>query len=495
MYSSGIPNSEAAKTAGSPASSRRSVKLQVAFATLSALALAWLLAASPAKAAPGDPGSCLSPVSDEFNGSTLDAKWGIVRDVPGLRSVSDGNLNMMWNGNVDMNATNASASNILLQDAPNVPWTLTAKIDTSEAKQQSNQVGLILWQNEGSGANNFAKVVYNARTNSGELHWAERYQTVNSSSSSLGNNNTGLTAGQPDLVYIRLVSDGAVNPTITPSYSIDGGLTYMQILEPFTISRATYPTIRAGILLARGENNTTGTARFDWFRLCVPSLDTVGPTVDHEITPGSPDGPDGEYYLGPVSVELNADDGAEGTGVQSIEYRVNGAGIWTTYSGEAAVFSELGKYDVEYRATDAGGNVSSVGSVGFTIDEPPVIPPDPALLSATTLKLAPKKVKPGAQARVVISLTNLGESPASNVKVCAAGAKKKAKIVGTKCIDIGQLDVAGVYGNTRAFWALVPKKFKGKKVKVTITVTADDAATVTKTLTLNVKQPKKKKKK
>jgi len=444
----------------------------------------------PAQAAPGDPDSCLSPVSDEFNGNSLDPKWEIVRDVPSLRSVGGGTLNMMWNGNVDMNGSTATATNILLQNMPTSAFTLTTKIDTSEAKQQSNQVGVIFWQSEGSGNNNFAKITYNARTNSGDYHWAERYQTVNSSSSNLGNNNLGLTAGQPDEVYIRVISDGhPQTPSFQPAYSTDGGQTWINILEPFFIDRS-LGTIKAGLLLARGENNPDGTARFDWFRVCVPSLDTVAPAVSHTINPTEPDGPTGEYYLGPVGISLGASDGVEGSGVDKIEWRNGSEGTWNTYTN-ALSFTELGDYEIQYRATDLAGNVSPVAVASFRIDTPPL---DPAAFTLS-LKAKPKKVKPGAQTKIGLTLGNSGEATGTNVKVCAAGQKKKSKIVGKKCITVGDLEANGTYQNNTAFWALIPKSNKKKKAKVTVTVTADDAPTVKKTLTLTVKQKKKKKKK
>ena len=54
-----------------------------------------------------------------------------------------------------------------------------------------------------------------------------------------------------------------------------------------------------------------------------------------------------------------------GSGVQTIEYRVNG-GAYTAYTAPVA-FNTPGTYDVDYRATDKVNNTSAVKTISFRI--------------------------------------------------------------------------------------------------------------------------------
>nr|WP_274388033.1 ThuA domain-containing protein [Salsipaludibacter albus] len=78
----------------------------------------------------------------------------------------------------------------------------------------------------------------------------------------------------------------------------------------------------------------------------------------------------------PVEIVVDATDDV---GVETVEYRLATSGEWgdwTMYDGTVTV-TEPGEYTVEYRATDAAGNVSAVGDASFVIaevdDEPPTV--------------------------------------------------------------------------------------------------------------------------
>ena len=89
------------------------------------------------------------------------------------------------------------------------------------------------------------------------------------------------------------------------------------------------------------------------------------------------DGPDGhgaprpatqdqrDYFVGSATLTLTATDDATGSGVQTIEYRVNG-GAYTAYTAPVA-FNTPGTYDVDYRATDKVNNTSAVKTISFRI--------------------------------------------------------------------------------------------------------------------------------
>ncbi|RKQ92121.1 PA14 domain-containing protein [Solirubrobacter pauli] len=85
-------------------------------------------------------------------------------------------------------------------------------------------------------------------------------------------------------------------------------------------------------------------------------IDNVAPTVTGTLDPAAPDA-DGSYKR-PVTLTLAGQDDKPGT--VTLEYRVNG-GAWTAYTSPVTV-SAQGEHVIEYRATDAAGNVSAIGS-------------------------------------------------------------------------------------------------------------------------------------
>ncbi|HWK26536.1 MAG TPA: alkaline phosphatase [Solirubrobacter sp.] len=319
----------------------------------------------------GPPESCLSPISDEFEGSTLDPKWQILRSAPERLAVTGGKLQIRFDGtSADMNGSTRTATNLLMQPAPTGgPWTATTEIDMSDAKQQSNQAGFLLWQSEGppNDANRFAKVTVNARTTdtsapSRPSWWAERQLTVAGSTSGQGNGNSGYVAGLvPDTVYLRLASSGGTVQSIRTLYSLDGE-TWTEFLTPFTVDTSTLP-LQIGLGLYRGENNPTGSARFGYFRVCDFALDALAPRTT--LAAPDADGSDGWHVTTPVPVSLSASDG-EGAGVARTEYRING-GAWTTFSAPFPVAEERVNA-VDYRSVDLAGNTEPARTAEVKID-------------------------------------------------------------------------------------------------------------------------------
>jgi PKD repeat protein len=204
----------------------------------------------------GDPEQdpCTSDVSDEFTGNALHPKWDILRPMPSGLRVADGALQLQTYPG-DLHGTNASARNVLLQDAPNGAWTAATRIDVSDLTQQGDQVGMVLWRSEGP--NNFAKVVFNKRD--GSNFWFERSNTQNGSTSG---GNSGMLQNPPQHVYIRVHSDGGANPELTPEYSLDGE-SWAAISDAFQV--AGEGQLRIGLTYFQGA--ATRVAEFDWFRL------------------------------------------------------------------------------------------------------------------------------------------------------------------------------------------------------------------------------------
>ena len=296
--------------------------------------------------------------SDEFGGNALDPKWEVLRPVPTTLDVSGGNLRLRALGG-DMSGTNATARNVLLQPAPSGAWTIATKIDVSQLTATGDQVGLIMWRGEGTGANNFAKLVFNRR--SGTEWWVERSSTVNSSTSGQGNGNTGPLTPVPGTVYLRAVADDQANPSIQAQYSLDGE-SWTAVQAPFQVG-GTGP-LKVG--LTYFQSSAMRVAAFDWFSLdagetCGP--DTTAPSTTAQLNPTQP-GPGGTYS-GPVGVTLSASDNPGGSGIDSTEYRVDD-GQFQPYTGQFTVTGD-GDHTVEFRSTDNAGNVEATKSVSFSI--------------------------------------------------------------------------------------------------------------------------------
>jgi hypothetical protein len=84
--------------------------------------------------------------------------------------------------------------------------------------------------------------------------------------------------------------------------------------------------------------------------------------VSATLNPAAPNGAGG-WYTGPVTVTVTGAD--DRPGAVSLEYRLDG-GAWTAYSTPVSIAD--GSHTVEYRATDAAGNVSAVGSSAVKVD-------------------------------------------------------------------------------------------------------------------------------
>ena len=382
---------------------------------------------------PGTPASCLAPSSDEFDGTTVDPNWTVRRPAPARYSVGDGQLSIRFDGtNSDLSGTTASATNLFLQPAPTGgPWTVTTKLDLTDAKAQSNQAGFVLWQSEGSGANRFAKITVNARTTDASAPsrpswWLERQLTVASSTSGLGNGNAGYIAGAvPDTVFLRLVSSGGTVQTFRTLYSLDG-VAWTEFMTPFTIDTSALP-LQVGLGTFRGENNPNGFARFDWFRVCDFALDDTAPRSTAAVAPES--GASGWHTSAPVTVTLGADDGA-GTGVARTEYRL-GDGPWTAYSTPLTLEQSA---TVEYRSTDVRGNVEPTQAVDVRIDT--LAPVSTAELDGTgpvTLRLTATDAGSGV-ARLEFSTDGTWRTYAAPLVVSAPG---------THTVRYRAVDVAG----------------------------------------------------
>jgi hypothetical protein len=88
--------------------------------------------------------------------------------------------------------------------------------------------------------------------------------------------------------------------------------------------------------------------------------DGDAPTSAHTVDPASP-GPNG-WYAEAVTVSFTADDGTDpwSSGIDRIEYRIDGGTVMT---GQSVTLSDSGEFDVEYRAVDNVGNAEDWNAV------------------------------------------------------------------------------------------------------------------------------------
>jgi plastocyanin len=104
-----------------------------------------------------------------------------------------------------------------------------------------------------------------------------------------------------------------------------------------------------------GNTSAEGMAHFT-----IVQQDTTAPTVSGQVA-GQQD-PNGAY-IGSAMVTVFAQDA--GSGVASVEYKLD-SGAWTAYT-QAVQVSAPGAHTVLFRATDQAGNVSTEGTLSFTV--------------------------------------------------------------------------------------------------------------------------------
>ncbi|RIJ78780.1 hypothetical protein D1871_02295 [Nakamurella silvestris] len=96
------------------------------------------------------------------------------------------------------------------------------------------------------------------------------------------------------------------------------------------------------------------------------AADTTAPVTTATLAPVTPNGENG-WYNTAVSLSLAATDPGTGAGgVAGTEYRIDG-GSWTAYTAAVPVTAQ-GSHTVDYRSTDAAGNVEVFSSVSFKVD-------------------------------------------------------------------------------------------------------------------------------
>jgi hypothetical protein len=79
------------------------------------------------------------------------------------------------------------------------------------------------------------------------------------------------------------------------------------------------------------------------------------------------DGPIMEWYPGPFTVRMSAEDGT--SGVRSIQYDLDGAG-WSTWYGDTVIGLD-GSHRLSYQSTDEAGNTEDPHTIMIRVDRTP----------------------------------------------------------------------------------------------------------------------------
>ncbi|PYF97279.1 Copper binding protein, plastocyanin/azurin family [Georgenia satyanarayanai] len=254
---------------------------------------------------------------------------------------------------------------------------------------------------------------------------------------------TGNTTGMPHTLTFD---------TSTPGYNHDVDLNI--VANPFDANGGYY---EAEVTL------TPGTYRYFctipghgqmWGELVVtgdggePDPDTTAPTVTADVT-GEQD-EDGAY-VGSATVALTAADEDGGSGVDTVEYSLDG-GEYAAYSAPLEV-TEPGAHTVDFRATDVAGNTGE-GSVSFTVVEPDVEPEPDTTAPEVSAAVTGEQDEDGAyvdSATVTITATDEdGGSGLDTVEYSLDGAEYTAYTEaltvsepGAHTVDFRATDVAG----------------------------------------------------
>jgi PKD repeat protein len=141
-------------------------------------------------------------------------------------------------------------------------------------------------------------------------------------------------------------------------YRVNGETDWHAYTSPVAFTDAKAYSIEYRATDRKDNVGAVKTATFEVLRI----NDTTPPTATATVSGGKDQR---DYYVGSATLAITAQDDATGSGVQTIEYRVNG-GAYTAYTASVA-FNAAGTYDIDYRATDKVANTSDPKRISFRL--------------------------------------------------------------------------------------------------------------------------------
>jgi hypothetical protein len=271
-------------------------------------------------------------------------------------------------------------------------------------------------------------------------------------------------------------------------YTVDGGAqqTYS---GPFQVSGDGSHTVTYWSVDAAGNVETPANVGY-------VNIDSTPPTVS--------DNSDGAWHNTPVTVTVTADDDPDGSGVASVQYRLQGSSTWLDTTNDQFVVpapsdgSNDGVHTYEYQATDNAGNTSATGTCTVKIDtQGPVVTNDADTYwhnTAVTVNLQATDAGAGvstisyrlqgastwttvnaAQAAVNVALPTDGQPHSYTYEYTATDAIGNATPVATFTVNIDpSMPNTIIHGLPTAAWVNHP-------VSLTFTATAGTGAPIVRT--------------
>ncbi len=157
-----------------------------------------------------------------------------------------------------------------------------------------------------------------------------------------------------DTARVTVTATDADSGVKTVEYQLDGGA-WTPYQAPVDVNTPGMHMLHYRATDHAGNVSPEGMAHFT-----VVEQDSVPPVVTAAVS-GTQDA--NGNYVDKATVTVTATDA--GSGVASVEYQLDG-GAWTGYTVPIEVATN-GAHAVTYRATDAAGNVSAVGTATFTV--------------------------------------------------------------------------------------------------------------------------------
>ncbi|WP_459712919.1 ThuA domain-containing protein [Actinophytocola sp. KF-1] len=282
--------------------------------------------------------------ADEFDGTAIDGcRWrNVVRYDSSKVSVTGGQLKIQTQPGDINGAANEGPRNFVLQKVPAGDWTVETKV-TPSMLHRWQLAGLLVYGDD----DNYVKfdvVAQNASGTAPELH-AELVSEKGGQFGNGGNRNIDIAnTSESGWFFLRLTKTG----TTYAAEISDGGVNWTSLGSPVTNDAE----LTAVGLMAIGPQQTAPvTVGFDYFRVGTP--DRTAPAVTVETS--EPDGQNG-WHRTPATVTATATD--DRAGEVQVSYRA-GDGEWIPYTAPVVLATD-GTHALQFRATDAAGNVSPV---------------------------------------------------------------------------------------------------------------------------------------
>ena len=176
-------------------------------------------------------------------------------------------------------------------------------------------------------------------------------------------------------------------------------------------------------------------------------IDTVAPLTSASLNPPAQNG-----WSRATTVTLAGNDGANGSGIASIQYQLDGGG-WQTYSAPFPLANE-GEHLLEFRATDRAGNEEEAKSQTIKVDAT-----DPTVTIASPAQGQTFGV--GKAATATYSCADGLSGIASCTGQVPSGGVLDTSEVGTRTFEVTATDIAGNVRKTIHTYNVVWKAFDG----------------------------------